>query len=137
MHKIVCDTNALAAGSLFPSGPSGFILQQWENGKLIIITTPSILDELQRVLEENFNVSKQDADYTRHLFAYKSQYITETPSLDIIKSDATDNMFLEAASAGKADFIVSWDKHLLKFKEFNGIKIINPPDFCNILRSVQ
>ena len=36
-------------------------------------------------------------------------------------------MFLEAAIAGKAEFIVSRDNDLLKLKEFRGIPI-NPPE---------
>ena len=134
IYKLVCDTNVLAAGSLFPDGPSGFILKQWEEEKIVIVMTPAILDELQRVLIENFSVAEQDAEYTRKLFAYKSVYINETKNIDEIKEDPTDNKFLEAAVAGNASFIISWDKHLLKLKNYQNILIIDPPKFCRLLR---
>ena len=48
--------------------------------------------------------------------------------LDIIQEDLEDNKFLEAAIAEKADFIISQDNHLLKLKEYLGIRIINPEE---------
>ncbi|MCG2782151.1 MAG: hypothetical protein L6243_01015 [Candidatus Altiarchaeales archaeon] len=35
----------------------------------------------------------------------------------------------EAAVAGKADYIVSSDRHLLDLKEVEGVRILNPGDF--------
>ena len=49
--------------------------------------------------------------------------------LNIIKEDPDDNIFLECALECEADFIISGDKHLLKLKEFKGIKIIKAKDF--------
>ncbi len=37
--------------------------------------------------------------------------------------DEPDNRVLEAAVAGKADYIVSGDKHLLDLDQFEGVKI--------------
>jgi len=49
--------------------------------------------------------------------------------LSIIKDDLDDNKVLECAKAGKVDFIVSNDKHLLKLKNFEKIKIVSPKEF--------
>ena len=53
-----------------------------------------------------------------------SNWIKPQKTFTVIKEDPEDDKFLECAVAGKADFIVSGDKHLLKLKEFHGIKII-------------
>ncbi len=50
-------------------------------------------------------------------------------SINIIKEDPDDNKFIEAAIAGKADLIVSQDRHLLKLKNYGKIKIITPEEF--------
>jgi len=42
----------------------------------------------------------------------------------VIKDDPKDNKLLECAVAGKANFLISGDKHLLSLKEFQGVKII-------------
>jgi len=36
---------------------------------------------------------------------------------------------LECAKEGKVDYVITNDKHLLKIKEFEGIKIITPEQF--------
>ena len=49
-----------------------------------------------------------------------------------VKDDPKDDIFIEAAVAGSADFIVSQDKEVLKLKEFRGIKIVTPEEFNKI-----
>jgi len=47
----------------------------------------------------------------------------------IIHDDPSDDKFLEAAVAGKASYIISGDKHLLKLFEYQGVQILKPIDF--------
>ena len=51
----------------------------------------------------------------------------------IVKDDPKDNIFIETAVAGNADYLISQDNHLLKLKEFKGIKIITPEEFLRVL----
>ena len=54
--------------------------------------------------------------------------------LNVVKNDPDDDKFIEAAVEGDCDCIVSKDKkHLLKLKEFRGIKIISPEEFLKII----
>jgi len=48
--------------------------------------------------------------------------------LNIIKEHPADNIFLDTALVGNADYIVTYDNHLLNLKEFRGIKIIKPEE---------
>jgi hypothetical protein len=41
--------------------------------------------------------------------------------VNLIKEDREDNKFLALALDGKADCIISGDRHLLKLKEFHNI----------------
>jgi len=41
--------------------------------------------------------------------------------------------FLEAGVEANADYIVSQDNHLLKLKEFQGIRIVKPEEFLAVL----
>lgn len=43
--------------------------------------------------------------------------------VDAIIEDPTDNVFLECALDGKADYIISGDHHLLNLNSFQGISI--------------
>lgn len=50
-------------------------------------------------------------------------------------SDPKDNMFLEAAVEGRADCIVSGDKHLLRMKTFRGVDILTVGQFLDRMGS--
>ena len=44
--------------------------------------------------------------------------------LKVVKEDLTDDIFVWTAFDGKADYIVSGDKHLFNLKDFKGVKIL-------------
>lgn len=50
-------------------------------------------------------------------------------TIKVIKDDPSDNKFLECAVTVGADYIISRDPHILKIKEFEGIKIKSPEVF--------
>ena len=54
--------------------------------------------------------------------------------LNIIKDDPDDYKFLEAGISGNADLIISQDKHLLKLKEYQKIKIISPEEALLLIK---
>jgi predicted nucleic acid-binding protein len=47
--------------------------------------------------------------------------------------DPDDNVILDAAYSGKADYIVTGDKHLLALKEFKNTQIVTVKQMLNIL----
>jgi len=49
--------------------------------------------------------------------------------LNIVKEDPTDNIFLECALDGKADYIISGDHHLLNISTYERIHIVKAKDF--------
>ena len=49
--------------------------------------------------------------------------------LNIIKSDPADNKVLECTLGAKAQYIISGDNHLLRLKDFMGIKIVTAAEF--------
>ena len=57
--------------------------------------------------------------------------------LNVIKEDLDDNRILDCALQAKADFIVSGDKHLLKLRRFQNIKIITPREFLDTAERSQ
>ena len=53
--------------------------------------------------------------------------------LDIAKEDPKDNIILECAKEGSVNFIITNDNHLLKLKEFEGIKILKPMELLKLI----
>lgn len=60
-------------------------------------------------------------------------FVEPKEKLEIVKADAADNRFLEVALEGKADFVVSGDKHLLRIKEIKETKIVAVATFFRFL----
>jgi putative PIN family toxin of toxin-antitoxin system len=69
------------------------------------------------------------------LVVENSILVNPLKKFDIVKDDLDDNKFFEAAVEGKADFIISQDKHLLKIGEFQRIKVLKPVDFLKLFHN--
>jgi len=50
-----------------------------------------------------------------------------------MKDDPDDNRVLECAIESSSDYIITYDGHLLKLKEYTGIKIIKPEEILKEL----
>lgn len=56
-------------------------------------------------------------------------------TIDIITDDPEDNMVLECVVEGKADYIISGDRHLLSLKEYKRIRIMTTKEFIERVNS--
>jgi putative PIN family toxin of toxin-antitoxin system len=58
--------------------------------------------------------------------------VSSTENLKVIEADETDNRILECAVSGRAEYIVSGDRHLLNLREYKGIKIVKATEMTEI-----
>lgn len=138
--KITVDTNVLVSAT-FWYGASNEIISRVESGKIELLLSKEIIEEFRGVLDYK---EIRDKIKNKHLEALKtldtiiciSKIISPIKKIDIIKEDPDDNKILECAFAGNVDYIVTQDKHLLKLKEFEGIKIITPKEFLKIIDKI-
>ena len=75
----------------------------------------------------------EEIHFWESLILEKTVLAIPKTKVNAVKDDPDDNKFIEAALEGKADYIISQDKHLLKLKEFRKIKIIIPDEFVKLL----
>jgi predicted nucleic acid-binding protein len=66
-------------------------------------------------------------------FATFGELVTPRQHLHIVKADPDDDMLIECAVAGQADYLVSGNDHLLDIKEYEGIQILPPAQFILLL----
>lgn len=52
-----------------------------------------------------------------------------TLDLQVVEEDPEDNTILAAAVEGRADCIISGDRHLKTLSEYQGISILSPAEF--------
>lgn len=132
--KVVFDTNIWLSG-IFWDGEANKLIELAENKNFDIITTKDIINEIIDVLnrEAKFQKFIEDRkqkieDLIRTILSMSNLINTKT-KLEIIKEHPSDNIILEAAFDSGADYIISYDKHILNLIEFRGIKILTPGEF--------
>jgi len=131
--KAVMDTNVFVSGIFWEGNFCSSVIKKWRNGEFDLITSIEILDEFVRTLK-SFKIRMPDdmINEWRNLIIENSTIVESITKIDVVKDDPDDNKFIEAAVAGKADIIISQDKHLLKVGEYKGIKIIGPEEAAMI-----
>ena len=135
--RITVDTNILVSAA-FWHGVSSEIIKRVEYGELELVLSGGIIEEFAGVLNykeirdkiKNKNLEmKLSVDKIMQI----STIIEPRQKFDVVKEDPDDNKILECAKAGNVDLIISNDKHLLKLKNFEGIRIIAPSEFKKLL----
>jgi uncharacterized protein len=129
--RTVIDTN-IVISSLW-GGNAKSIIDLWAAGKITAVLSPDVLGEYTDVLA-GFNVSQEQMESFLEVFMDSKYTVFVNPAhkIDAVKKDRKDNMFIECAIAGKADYIISGDKHLLEIKEYGGIKIVKAAELLAI-----
>lgn len=131
---VVADTNIIVS-ALFWGGNESKVVAMAEEGKVKLLTSIALLDELKKVLMyERFGLDEKTADDNVKYILTISKIISPKRKLGVIQ-DPADDRVLECALEGRASYIVSGDRHLLRLKEFKGIKIIRAKRFLDILKA--
>lgn len=131
--KVVLDTNVWLS-AIFWTGEANKIVKKAEEKKFEIIISQEILSEIVEILnrEQKFENllenKKQRIEDVIKTILHLSILKEPKEKISVIK-DESDNKFLEVALSGKANYILSYDNHLLELNEFRGIKIIHPTEF--------
>lgn len=126
--KIVIDTN-IYISAIFWGGKPREIIELGRSGYICIFCSSEIKKEIDEKLRLKF---KLDAEETLHILLDFSTFTTPvkiTKRIKAIYDDPDDDKFIECAVACGADYIVSGDKHLLRMKEYEGIKIMSAAGF--------
>jgi uncharacterized protein len=84
-----------------------------------------------------FEVSAEDASAIRARIVSIAHLVEPKETLHVIGEDPDDDLVLECAVAGRADTIVSGDRHLLTLASFPGISIMRVRQFLALIEPKQ
>ena len=130
--RVVADTNILVSALLFGGLPAAFLDLAFA-GTFQLVTSPTLLDELDEKLRLKFGLSPHDADRIRLRLELSADVVSTTPTLSVIKNDPDDDRVLECAIVGRANTIVSGDRHLLNLTSYEEISIVTVRHFMDRL----
>jgi len=130
---VVADTNVLIS-SLIGKRIRPF-LAALKQGKFELLFSEDTFEEILLVIQRpKFRryFTEDDSDEFTDLLKIQSHF-TEPAVYITDCRDSKDNIFLECAVAGNADYIVSGDPDLLELNPYKNIPVISPAVFLNFL----
>jgi len=125
---VVLDTNTLVSGFGW-SGPPSVIVDAVLAGELLLVSSPPLLAELERVLAYP-KLARVFSDPGGIVGPIRSVAdLVEPASTLAIVADEPDNRVLEAAIEARVDAVVTGDGGLLALRDYDGIPLMSPAAF--------
>ena len=136
MIRAVIDTNTLISALGWKEGNPRKVLELCIFDKCKLIESIKLIKEFVSVISRpKFHFINEEEKNQFLIFLLQISSLVEPKiKLGVIKEDPKDNMVLECAVEGKVDYIISGDQHLLKLNEFEGIKIVAPKEFLELIK---
>jgi putative PIN family toxin of toxin-antitoxin system len=127
--RVTVDTNVLVSHFLLPGRNPSKVMDQALAGKVELVLSDFILDEMEAVLLRKAGFDGEAARRARTSIRRASEIVKPRHAVSIIREDESDNNILECALSGRAHVLVSGDHHLLALREYQGVRILTPRHF--------
>ena len=124
---MVLDTNVFIAAYFNRKSASARIIDLCLENKHELIFSSRLRKEVRLILK-NVRAERGFQKRIQSLFMNASR-IKPTQKIFMVKEDPEDNKFLECSLEGKADYLITSDRHLLELGEFAQTKICKPTQF--------
>lgn len=133
MTRAVLDANVVVAAMLSPRGAPARVVAL-AGVAYELVWSPAIVAECLRViaypkLRGRFKVGRP-AFLIGQLAGAATLIESELPALGVVSGDPSDDVYLATALVGVARVVVTGDqRHLLKLREFAGVRLVSPAEF--------
>ena len=137
MIRAVVDTNILIRALIKPYGTVGPIIPRLRDGDYIIVYSAPLLEELIAKLalpriRVKYHVKTEQVEALVAIIVLRGERVIPTRQVKICR-DPKDDMFIEAALAGEAPYVVTGDDDLLTLKQFETVRFVTPRTFLAAL----
>ena len=134
MRRAVVDTNVFLSALLGGRGTLP-VLEALVARRFSLLTSQPLLDELVALLSRPEWLRILEPARCREVLTVireAATFVTPRKRLTVCR-DPGDNVLLECALVGRADYLVTGDKDLLVLDPFRGTRILRPADFLRLL----
>lgn len=125
---VTFDTNVILSATLWDGSIAQKLLFDLIRQNVKIYSSLTILSEYKKILKRDFDFSDENVSEILQKVMGFVTLIAPKIKLDIVKDDPDDNPIIECAVESSSKYIISYDKHLLSFYEYKGIRIIRPEE---------
>jgi putative PIN family toxin of toxin-antitoxin system len=136
--RALLDANVLMSAAIRPSGPPGLIISALlERGAFELVLSPSIITEVEEALKlpkvRKYVRAPGEAVLWLADLAAVADLANDTGRVKGVSRDPDDDAVLSAAMEGRANVIVTGDEDLLALEEYEGIAILTPRAFLEMM----
>ena len=138
MVRAVLDANVFVSAAIHPDGPPGRIIERFlRTDVFTLVLSDAIVDEVMRALAypkvRRYVRRGLDAALWMEDLVLLADVVLDTVQVTGVSKDADDDKYLAAAIAGRASLVVTGDPHLLTVGEYEGVRIVTPRVFLDLL----
>jgi putative PIN family toxin of toxin-antitoxin system len=137
--RVTLDTNVLVSAFISKQGHSANILDVVTTfDEIALVLSEQIMDEFEDVMareevKERFDYTAAEIEEFAGAIKGVAKIVRVKSDFRTVEEDPKDDMVLNTAYDGKAEYIVSGDRHLQNLKKFRGIGIVSPRQFMGII----
>jgi putative PIN family toxin of toxin-antitoxin system len=134
--RVVFDTNVLIS-ALITTGKPKELFQQAVKGHIQLVISKSLLEEFSQITKDpriRKYIGEDDVIAFLRIIDRVAKITKVKSQFNAVKEDPDDDMVVRTAFDGKANYIVSGDKHLLSLGEFRGIRIVTVDEMLGLLK---
>jgi putative PIN family toxin of toxin-antitoxin system len=136
--RAVLDGNVYVSAIIQPSGPPGKVIDRFlRDGAFEVVLSPAIVEEILRAftypkVRKYIHGGRDPIPWFEDL-ALLTDMVAGDFGLTGVCSDPDDDKYLATAMEGRAGFVVTGDRRFLALKEHEGIRIVAPRTFLDML----
>ncbi len=136
MIRIVADTNVMISALISRGNPRKLVLKIDGIDSELVISKPMLEELISVMVRDRIRkyVSGRDATEFIKYIGNRMTVVNIKSKFVVIKSDPSDDIVINTAYSGGADYIVSGDKHLTSLRRFKGIKILTASEMLKRLK---
>lgn len=129
--RVVFDTNIFISALVFPGGRADEALGRVLEGRVHLILSKAIINELLEVLSRKFERDKEALSRVAVFLSEIAEMVHPYRKLSVL-GDEPDNRILECAISGKAELIVTGDRAMLNLVKYDEIKIVSLKEYLDL-----
>ena len=141
MPRAVVDTNVLVSAFLFyeRSGVPALLLRKAAERRFTLVTCRALLKELGDVLvrnaaaQERYGYTPETVALYRATLEAHAELVEPQTPFPPISRDPDDDVVVATAVTAAAEYLVTGDNDLLSLDHYEGVRIVTPRDFLDLL----
>jgi len=133
--RVVLDTNVLVSALIKSGKPRELIFKMVEREAQLVLSR-NILEEFLGVADDQRirrYVDGVDIIAFLKVLGNIAKIVRVESRFKAVDEDPDDDLVLRTAKDGKAEYVVSGDRHLLSLRDFKGIKIVTADEMLKLM----